>query len=80
MEYRYPVITMNEKVAKIKAHLAEAPNNRVVLRTYGHNTVFFPKHADLFVAEDAGGIYVKHGKKNIYYFTDAVHFAHMEVK
>jgi hypothetical protein len=80
----YTEITMNErlteKIAKIKEHLAEGPNNRIILRTQGHNTVYSPKHANLFVAEDAQGIYVKHGKKNVYYFADAVKFAHLEIK
>lgn len=67
---------MNEKVNKIKAYLAEAANNVIVMRTYGHNVVYKPKHADLFVKEDAQGIYIKAGKKLVYYRADAVFFAH----
>lgn len=66
---------MNEKVNKIKAHLAEAANNVIVIRTYGHNTVYKPKHADLFVKEDAQGVFIKHGKKLVYAYAHAVAFA-----
>lgn len=65
---------------KIKAWLAASSENRVVIRTAYRNRVYAPVHADLFISEDAHGVYVRQGKRKEYVFSYLIHLAHVEGK